>query len=301
MKRNPPKHDAQIDIFMPIFTDIAARDVQETMELPFFSLSKKPRYESIQYRNEARGLEVLVTGGEPIGIASIWDKDILIWAISQVRETLDRGEEPQPQIYFHPYQLLKSVRRGIRGDDYKRLENAMLRLHNTTIHTSIRTDAVTRKKGFRWIDDYQTARENKTGEAAGLWSITLADWVFKAALNKTLVLTLDDDYFLLTGGLERWLYMIARKHGGRQEHGFTMKMKILYEKCSTVQDYKYFARAIRKIVRENELPGYHLHIHEAQDGEDYINFTRRSNLSFEHPAYQFDMPRIATKRLPKSA
>ncbi len=299
MKRQPPKSDAQLDIFMPIFSDIAARDVQETMELPFFSLSKKPRFESIQYRSETRGLEVIVTGGEPIGIASIWDKDVLIWAISQVREALDRNEKPNPKIHFHPYQLLKAVRRGIRGDDYKRLENAMLRLHNTTIHTSIRTDEVTRKKGFRWIEDYQTARENVSGEASGLWSITLADWIFKAAVNNALVLTLDDDYFLLTGGLERWLYMIARKHGGRQSHGFTMKMKALYKKCSTVQSYKYFSRAVRQIVKGNELPGYHLHIHQGEDGEDYINFTRRSNLSFQHPGYQVDLPRAITKRRPE--
>ena len=34
MKRPPPKHDAQMDLFMPRFTDIAARDANETMEFP---------------------------------------------------------------------------------------------------------------------------------------------------------------------------------------------------------------------------------------------------------------------------
>lgn len=297
MKRKPPKNDSQIDLFMPAFLDIASRDVNDVMELPFFSLSKKPRFKSIQYKNDTRGIDIIVTGGEPIGLATVWDKDILIWAVSQIRETLDQGQTPNKRIYFHPYQVLKATRRSIGKEHYQRLENALIRLYNTSIHTTIRNNETERKKGFRWIENYETAKDNTTGEAAGMWWIELPDWIYEAALNSSLLLTLDDDYFLLTGGLERWLYLIARKHAGRQENGYTMTVKALFEKCSSTRDYKYFARELRKIVQQDELPGYHLSQWRGKDRVEYINFTRRSNLAFSHPKYEAEMPRQAMKMI----
>ena len=38
-------------------------------------------------------------------------------------------------------------------------------------------------------------------------------------LDDALVLTIDPGYFSLTGGLERWLYRIVRKHAGHQPGG----------------------------------------------------------------------------------
>ena len=299
MKRKPPKDDAQIDLFAPSFGDIASRDGIDLMEFPFFSLSKKKRFKAIRYENEARGISITVSGGEPNGIATIWDKDVLIWCVSQVVESLDRGEKPDKTIYFHPYQLLKAVRRPTNNLAYERLENALVRLRNTSVHTTVRTKKTTAKQGFGWIERYQTATENETGEGVGLWSITLSDWMYDAALNKRLVLTLDDDYFLLTGGRERWLYGVARKHGGYQERGFSIAMRTLHEKSATSEQYKFWAHEIRQIVQANELPGYHLAIWRGEDNQEYINFTRRSQLSFSHPAHRSDFPRSMTKRLPK--
>lgn len=297
MKRQPPRKDAQIDLFAPAFNNIASRDGIDLMEFPFFSLSKKKRFEPIEYQNEARGISVTVSGGKPNGIATIWDKDVLIWCVSQVVEALDRDEKPDRTVYFHPYQMLKAIRRESGMTDYKRLENAFIRLLNTSIHTSIRTNEKTARTGFHWIENYRTATENNMGEGVGMWSITLSDWIYKAALNKRLILTLDDDYFLLTGGRERWLYGVARKHGGYQEHGFTMPMRTLHEKSATTESYKYWAREIRKLVEANEMPGYHLSVWRGEDKQEYINFTRRSRLSYSHPAYQIDIPRKVKKRL----
>jgi plasmid replication initiation protein len=36
------------------------------------------------------------------------------------------------------------------------------------------------------------------------------------------VLSIDRAYFGLTGGLERWLYRLVRKHGGRQSTGYVI-------------------------------------------------------------------------------
>lgn len=299
MKRKPPKHDAQIDLFAPAFGDIASRDGIDLMEFPFFSLAKRTRYEPIEYHNEERGISIVVSGGKPHGIATIWDRDVLIWCVSQIVEARDRGETPDRTIYFHPYQLLKAVRRSVSKRDYVRFEKALKRLHNSTVNTTIRTDEETRDLGFHWIETFRTARSNKTGEGVGMWSVTLSDWLYEAAMNDRLILTIDDDYFLLTGGRERWLYLVARKHGGYQEHGFSMPMKTLYEKAATSEEYKYWAREIRKIVKADGMPGYHLSRWRGKDGEEFINFIRRSRLSFDHPAYRDEIPRGLKKRLPQ--
>ena len=69
--RKPPKDDAQLELFSAIFSDIVSRETQDTMEVPFLSLSKRPRSTPIRY--SVNGVEVTVSGGEPQGIANIWD------------------------------------------------------------------------------------------------------------------------------------------------------------------------------------------------------------------------------------
>jgi plasmid replication initiation protein len=44
----------------------------------------------------------------------------------------------------------------------------------------------------------------------------LPDWFYRGVLDRSLVLAIDPAYFHLTGGIERWLYRVARKHAGRQ-------------------------------------------------------------------------------------
>lgn len=49
-----------------------------------------------------------------------------------------------------------------------------------------------------------------TGEPTGM-TITLPDWLYSGVVNRGGVLTIHEDYFLLTGGIERWLYRVAKK------------------------------------------------------------------------------------------
>ena len=47
----------------------------------------------------------------------------------------------------------------------------------------------------------------------------MPDWLYWVVLDDALVLTIDREYFALTGGVEGWLYRVVRKHAGRQAHG----------------------------------------------------------------------------------
>ena len=62
----------------------------------------------------------------------------------------------------------------------------------------------------------------------------------------------------LTGGLERWLYRLVRKHGGRQDGGWSFDFEHLHAKSGSLSPLKHFAFDLRDIVRRQPLPGYRL-------------------------------------------
>ncbi|MFX4813597.1 replication initiator protein A, partial [Acinetobacter baumannii] len=79
---------------------------------------------------------------------------------------------------------------------------------------------------------------------------------YTGVLNDALVLTIDRGYFDLTGGLERWLYRLVRKHGGRQGGGWSFDVVHLHAKSGSLSPVKHFAYDLRQIVRRQTLPGY---------------------------------------------
>jgi plasmid replication initiation protein len=75
-------YNPQFDLFLPNIVDLKFRDQKDTMERPFFSLSKSKRMKPIEYQNENDGVFVTVQPHQDFGMATIWDADILIWAAS---------------------------------------------------------------------------------------------------------------------------------------------------------------------------------------------------------------------------
>jgi plasmid replication initiation protein len=264
--------DQQLDIFEACYVDIPIRDQRDTMERPFFSLAKSPRKQPIEYN--VNGTFVKVSPVDEYGIATIWDADILIWAATQITEVMDRGGTPSRKIQFHPYTLLKGIRRGVGGDQYKKLQLALRRLASTYIQTSIRTPKGARTKtvGFHWIEQWYALEEG--GKPVGM-SITLSDWLYEGIVQGGGVLTIHQDYFELKGGLERWLYRVARKHAGSQDRGWRFTMKQLHEKSGSMSRLANFACDIRKAVSANALPEYGLEISRNREGEEVITMARR--------------------------
>ena len=82
---------AQLDLFRTIPGDFAARDAQDLMSWPFFSLAKSKRVKPIDF--EMGTVRVNVEATPEHGMATIWDADILIWAASQIVEARDNGRE----------------------------------------------------------------------------------------------------------------------------------------------------------------------------------------------------------------
>ena len=204
------------------------------------------------------------------GMATIWDADILIWAASQIVEARDAGFRTSRLIVATPYEVLKFIGRGTSLRDYQRLKAAFDRLQSTTVATSIRQHAEGRRHRFSWINEWKERRDGN-GRPDGI-ELILPDWFYQAVLDEALVLTIDRAYFALTGGLDRWLYRLVRKHGGKQRNGWRFDLRHLHQKSGSLSPFKRFAFELRDIVRRQPLPGYVLRLEVERGGRTLLAF-----------------------------
>lgn len=260
---------SQFDLFILSLTELKLRDARETMERPFFSLGKRKRLRPIEY--ESDGVWVKVEPHQNYGMATIWDADVLIWAASVLMDMKNRGVNDIPsELHFQPYDLLKAIHRSTGGDHYRRLREALSRLRSTNIRTNIRAPRGKRYAEFSWISEWTDLVDETTGESKGM-SIVLSQWFVQGVLQKGGVLAIDPDYFSITGGRERWLYRVARKHaGGAGEGGFAISLPTLFDKSGSEGPYRRFKFEMQRIVQRNELPGISLAWEENPKGEPRI-------------------------------
>jgi plasmid replication initiation protein len=291
-RRSPPKGDEQLDLFVAVFADIPIRDQRDMMERPFFSLAKNPRSKPIEYKVGETWVEV--SGNPQFGMATIWDADILIWAATQLTEARDRGAETSPNLRFFPYDLLKAIRRGTSGQDYRDLRSALTRLAGTLVRTNIRATEKRKTAVFHWLEGWNEIIDEVRQESKGM-TMTLPQWLYHGVLQQGGVLTIDPDYFLLTGGLERWMYRVARKHAGHQETGWQFTMRQLYEKSGSQARFSDFAIDIRKIVKADHLPEYTLELERNEERAEILYITPRSALAPEDP--RAEPPRHPRRRM----
>ena len=257
----------QLDLFVGAGSDIAARDAQDLMAWPFFSLAKTKRVKPIDFRMGE--VAILVEATAEHGMATIWDADVLIWVASQIVEARDAGKATSRLIAATPHEILTFTRRGTGKAGYERLKAALDRLQSTSIATSIRQAGARRRRRFSWINEWRERLDDK-GRALGIEMI-VPDWLYEGVLDRALVLTIDPAYFALTGGLERWLYRIVRKHGGKQKGGWSFDISHLHVKSGALSPLKRFAFEVRAIVRRQSLPGYNLAL-EHQFGRERLLF-----------------------------
>lgn len=258
----------QLDLFRALPGDFAPRDAQDLMAYPFFSLSKSHRVAPIDFI--AGKIAIRVEAVPDHGMATIWDADILIWAASQIVEARDAGLRTSRLMAATPYEILRFIGRGTSLRDYQRLKAALDRLQSTTISTTIRQPTEGRRHRFSWINEWKE-RTDRNGRPDGI-ELIVPDWFYQAVLDDALVLTIDRAYFALTGGLDRWLYRIVRKHGGRQRNGWRFDFRHLHQKSGALSPFKRFAFELRDIIRRQPLPGYTLFLEVEIGGRMLLAF-----------------------------
>ncbi len=258
----------QLELFRALPGDLAPRDAQDLMAYPFFSLAKTRRVAPIDYR--ANDIAIRVEAVPEHGMATIWDADVLIWAASQIVHARDAGLRTSRLMAASPYEILTFIGRGVSARDYHRLKAALDRLQSTTVATSLRQMSERRMHRFSWINEW-TERADGNGRAEGI-DLIVPDWFYRAVLDEALVLTIDREYFKLTGGLERWLYRIVRKHAGRQPAGWRFDFHHLHSKSASLSSFRRFAFELRDLARRQPLPGYRLSVERDRAGCELLVF-----------------------------
>jgi plasmid replication initiation protein len=258
----------QLDLFRALPGEMPARDAQDLMAYPFFSLSKSKRTIPIDFRTGS--VTVRVEGTVEHGLATIWDADVLIWAASQIVEARDAGIRSSRLMAVTPYEILRFIGRGTSLRDYQRLKAALDRLQSTSVATSIRQPTARRLHRFSWINEW-TERADDRGRPLGI-ELILPDWFYTGVLDASLVLTIDANYFRLTGGIERWLYRLVRKHGGWQRAGWRFDFAHLHRKSGSLARFTDFVCDLRRIVARQPLPGYTLAILRPRRGHELLTF-----------------------------
>ncbi len=263
-----PNRHPNKDFFLCDILDAAPKDDLGSMEHPVFSLATKPDIQVRLYEHNGNTLEVIPS---MLGMATIWDKDVLIYCISQIVEGLNRGRTDVGQtVRVTVYDLLVSTNKATGGINYKRLQTSLDRLAGTRLKTNIKTNGERVKQGFGLIDKWKIIEKSKDDEKMIAVEITLSDWLYNAAKGKD-VLTINQDYFRLRKALERRLYELARKHCGKQPK-WKISIEKLRKKSGSRASLKEFRRNIKTIVEGDHLPDYKIFF---DNNLDMITFYHR--------------------------
>ena len=249
-----PDRMQQTDFFVCDIFDAAPKGDMASMEHPVFSISTKPDRNIRRYEN---GLNFVEITPSVKGLATVHDRDILIFCISQVMAALNEGRQVERTMRFKAYDLLSATNRPTGGEAYARLKDALERLAGTRIETNVTTGDVEVLDGFGLIDRFRIVRETREGRMQEV-EVQLSDWVYNAIQHRE-VLTISRDYFRLRKPLERRLYEIARKHCGTKPMWRIGLSKLKY-KCGSHSTDKEFKRLVSKITAENivhrHMPDY---------------------------------------------
>jgi plasmid replication initiation protein len=289
-----PDRYPQQDFFVCDIFDAAPKADMASMEHPIFSVSTKP---DLSKREYAHGDAILRVTPSANGLATVHDRDVLIYCISQIMAALNKGQQVSQVVRFKAYDLLVATNCGTDGRGYEQLKAAFKRLQGTQIETNIITGGESQWDVFSLIDRARIVREGFDGRMLDV-EVRLSDWVFNAIRAKE-VLTLNRRYFRLRKPLERRLYEIARKHCGWPGKPVKFGLDTIQKKCGSQSTAKEFKRLLKTIVEQDELhdhfPDYTVRLDEA--GE-LVTFTPRAAKTALPHASQF--PVISENALQKA-
>ncbi len=268
----PDRHPTS-DFFICDVFDAIPKDDMASMEHPLFSLATRQDRRILRYDHGDSSIEITPSVK---GLATIHDKDILIYCISQLMAAVNAGRPVAQVLQLKAHDLLVATNRETSGDGYKRLREAFERLAGTRIVTTIPTGDIEVTSGFGLIESWEIVRHTRAGRMISV-SVKLSDWLFRAVMAKS-VLTLSRDYFRLRKPLERRVYEIARKHCGRQAD-WQVGLETLQKKSGSASPQRVFRKMIRDMIAENHLPDYEI----SEAPGDLIHFTLRDRLLDDSP------------------
>lgn len=203
----------------------------------FFSLRcSDPDRRPIIYNDGVHSIEVRPSQA---GLATMDDKELLIYFGTLLAERLERGESPTQKIRCTVHDFCRMTGRTPGGSAYDRFEAALERLQGTQVRTNIEVrdlDSEGESDGeteyWTWLKkvkiSYRRDRDGKRIMKAV--EVEICDWLHRAILNDRQMLTFAPSYFNLSPTLRR-VYEVANalcaRYGGEDARGNAMPMEDL--------------------------------------------------------------------------
>ncbi len=251
-----PNRHPNRDFFVLDIADVVPKDDTASMEHPIFSLATKPDHRHLRYQSSENSLSIIPSGK---GLPTIFDKDILIFCISQLMHKKNRGEKIGKRVRFNAHELLIATNRKTGGIEYQRLEDAFVRLGGTQFKTDITTGGKREVRLFSLVDSGSGfVFKDDDRMRLDYCEVMLSDWIMRA-IEGNEVVTISNDYFRLRRPLERRIYEIGRKHCGNQKR-WQISLAKLQEKTGSNAPLKRFRLNLREIIDADHTPFYRLEL-----------------------------------------
>lgn len=262
----PRKHE--IDFFIADEVELSSfRDEMASMEHPFFALKGG----DVNIRKyESGNVKIIVRPAVGMGLATIFDKDVWIYAISKLQELFNNKKPISRTVSFTLYDFFVTTNRNKSGRAYQEFKKYLDRLSGTRITTNIvYSEEKQESIGFGLIDSWRIIDKKKGKLDIGMVEVTLPNWLYQA-LHKKQVLKISSDYFRIRKAIDRRIYEIARKHCGNQGE-FTISLEKLHLKTGSTANRAEFKRMLKNLEKADDLPDYNIYYDSKEDKIIFYN------------------------------
>jgi plasmid replication initiation protein len=243
------------DFFVLDITDAAPRGDMPGMEFPFFALGTQPDTREREYR---RGDTILKVIPSVRGMATVFDRDILLYCISQLVARKNAGLEIGKVVRFNAHDMMVATNRQTDGHSYARLKDALVRLRGTTFETTIKTGGKSETEIFGIVEKAYAVREEPvTGRMIAV-EVVLSEFLLRA-IESDQVLAINRVYFQLRSPVDRRLYELARKHCGQQPQ-WSIGLELLKDKVAFSSNARKLRAHVRGLSASQHLPDYTVEI-----------------------------------------
>ena len=239
------------DLFVADLLDFIWKGSTIELEAPLFSLQTKKNLKTYEYSNGDSSLKVIPSAA---GRATVFDRDVLVYLVSQLVRAKNDGQQISKNIFFRGYDYLVSTNRIANGKGYKSLRDSLERLASTTIALKWKQGGKEIEFIGHLIDSVHIVKDENNPEHDGMFSVELSKLLYGAVENNK-VLTISPHYFKLRRPLERRLYNLARKHVGSQT-GFTIGLEKLWKKSGSQSPLSKFKYNLKRCISNQPLPDY---------------------------------------------
>jgi len=228
------------------------KNERHTMLHSFFALLPG-RTEPITYTEGNVQIEVK---GTSAGIATLTDKEFLIYVSSLIAEKLDRGEWVAQTFTFTAHDFFRVSGRSTGNRSYELLRGSLERLQGTQIMTNIKTGGQGSQSWFSWLKS-ATIETTVRKDGKEVWkriTVELCDWLWRAIVKDRHFLTNESGYFRLPA-MERRLYEIAHAELDTQA-SVTIPLDVLRQRMAATTNLKAYRYKLAKMFESNVLPGF---------------------------------------------